>query len=86
MRCKENIAPNDFFLLKGPYSDHGRKFMMFLPFVGHIFSGGFSLLFLYFNTWPVQLLWIQNVYILFGGYSVLSIAMYGYIGDVTTDS
>ena len=58
---------------------------MFLPFVGHIISGGFSLIFLYFDTWPVQLLWLQNIYILFGGYSVLQIAMMGYIGDVTND-
>ena len=28
---------------------------------------------------------LSNVYVLFGGYSVLQIALYGYIGDVTTN-
>ena len=33
----------------------------------------------------LQYLWFQSIYTLFGGYSVLQIAMYGYIGDVTTN-
>ena len=66
-------------------SDHGRKLLLFLPFVGHVFSGAFVLFFIYFDTWPVQLMWISNIYYLTGGYSVLQIGMYGYIGDVTTN-
>ena len=58
---------------------------MFLPFVGHVLSGGFMLIFIYFQTWPAQYLWISNIYYLTGGYTVLSIGMYGYIGDVTND-
>lgn len=58
---------------------------MFLPFLGHVISGSFYLLFVYFDQWPAQYLWITNVYNLFGGYTVLQIAMYGYIGDVTND-
>jgi hypothetical protein len=65
-------------------SDQGRKLLMYLPFVGHLISGGFYLLFIYFDQWPAQYLWITNIYNLFGGYTVLQIAMYGYIGDVTT--
>ena len=55
-----------------------------LFFEGHVLSGGFTLIFLYFKTWPAQLLWLTNLYTFFGGYSVLQIAMYGYIGDTTT--
>ena len=43
------------------------------------------ILFVYFEQWPAQYLWLSNVYVLFGGYSVLQIALYGYIGDVTTN-
>ena len=31
----------------------------------------------------IQVLWLCNIYTLGGGYTVLQIAMYGYIGDVT---
>ena len=72
-------------LYLGPMSDHGRKLLLFLPFVGHVFSGAFVLFFIYFDTWPVQLMWISNIYYLTGGYSVLQIGMYGYIGDVTNN-
>jgi hypothetical protein len=57
--------------------------MMLLPFLGHILSGIFYFCFLYFDTWPAQLLWVTNIYVIFGGYTLLQIAMYGYIGDVT---
>ena len=30
-----------------------------------------------------QLLYLNNIYIITGGYTVLQIAMFGYIGDVT---
>merc|ERR1719464_2230925 len=43
------------------------------------------ILFVYFEQWPAQYLWLSYVYVLFGGYSVLQIALYGYIGDVTTN-
>ena len=66
-------------------SDKGRKLLMFIPFFGHLISGGFYLAFIYFSQWPAQYLWISNIYTLFGGYSVLQIAMYGYIGDVTAE-
>ena len=58
---------------------------MYLVFIGHTISGGFTLVFIYFQTWPSELLWVVNVYNLFGGYPVIRIAMYGYIGDVTTN-
>lgn len=58
---------------------------MFLPFLGHVISGTFYLAFIFFHQWPAQYLWITSVYNLFGGYTVLQIAMYGYIGDVTND-
>ena len=80
----ENIPQILITLYLGPMSDHGRKLLMYLPFFGHLLSGGFSLLFIYFESWPAEYLWITNIYVLFGGYSVLQISMYGYIGDVTT--
>ena len=72
--------------LLGPLSDQGRKLLMYIPFIGHIVSGGYLLVFLYFETLPAQYLWFQYIYTLCGGYTVLQIAMYGYIGDVTTNS
>ena len=30
------------------------------------------------------MLWTKEIYVLFGGYTLLNIAMYGYIGDVTS--
>ena len=56
---------------------------MYIPFFGHILSGIYLLVFVYFENLPSEYLWIQWVYCLFGGYTVLQIAMYGYIGDVT---
>ena len=56
---------------------------MYIPFLGHIFSGSVPLLMLWFTNWPPQVLWMSYVYGFFGGYSVLQIAMYGYIGDIT---
>jgi len=38
--------------LKGPWADKGRKFMMLLPFVGHLISVAFYIVFLYFENWP----------------------------------
>lgn len=72
-------------LYLGPMSDHGRKLLMYLPFIGHLISGTFYLLFIYFSQLPAQWLWFTNIYNLFGGYTVLQIAMYGYIGDTTTN-
>ena len=72
-------------LYLGPLSDRGRKLLMYIPFCGHLISGAFYLIFIYFTQWPAQFLWITNVYVFFGGYSVLQIAMYGYIGDVTSE-
>ena len=72
-----------FHMSKGPWSDKGRKPVMLFPFLGHIISGVFYFCFLYFDQWPAQLLWVTSVYVLFGGYTLLQIAMYGYIGDVT---
>ncbi len=57
--------------------------MMFIPFVGHLISGAFYLWFVYETTWPAQWIWFTSIYNIFGGYAVLQIAMYGYIGDVT---
>ena len=79
----ENLPQILITLYLGPISDRGRKFLMYLPFLGHFLSGIFLILFVYFESWPAQFLWLSNVYVLFGGYSVLQIAMYGYIGDVT---
>ena len=31
-----------------------------------------------------RMLWTKEIYVLFGGYTLLNIAMYGYIGDVTS--
>ena len=81
----ENVPQIVLTLYLGPLSDRGRKLLMYIPFLGHLISGGFYLTFIYFNQWPAQYLWIANIYVLFGGYAVLQIAMYGYIGDVTTE-
>jgi len=78
-----NIAPILVSLYLGPVSDKGRKLLMYVPFSGHIFSGVIPLLFLYYKHWPPQVLWLVNIYTLGGGYTVLQIAMYGYIGDIT---
>ena len=78
------LSKQEILLFLGPLSDHGRKLLLFLPFVGHLLSGGFMLIFLYFNAWQSQMLWISNIYYLTGGSTVLQIGMYGYIGDVTT--
>ena len=80
----ENAPSILITILLGPMSDHGRKLLMYLPFFGHVLSGTFYLVFVYFDTWPAQLLWVSSIYNLFGGYVVLQIAMYGYIGDTTT--
>ena len=49
-------------------------------------SGGYILAFLYFDFLPSEYLWGQYIYTIGGGYTVLQIAMYGYIGDVTKNS
>ena len=84
VHIKVFFSKQEILLFLGPLSDHGRKLLLFLPFVGHLLSGGFMLIFLYFNTWRSQMLWISNIYYLTGGSTVLQIGMYGYIGDVTT--
>ena len=71
-------------LYPGPWSDLGRKPILLLPFIGHVLSGIVPLLVLYFETWPPTVLYLTNVYQFFGGYTLLSIAMNGYVGDVTT--
>ena len=68
----------------GPWSDLGRKPILILPFIGHVFSGIVPLLVLYFEEWPPTVLYLTGVYQFFGGYTLLSIAMNGYVGDVTT--
>ena len=70
-------------LYLGPLSDKGRKPLMLLPFLGHIISGVLQILNIYFDRWDARLIWLKETYIFFGGYSLLNIAMYGYIGDVT---
>ena len=55
-----------------------------MPFIGHVFSGVVPLLVLYFERWPPTALYLTGVYQFFGGYTLLSIAMNGYVGDVTT--
>ena len=79
----ENLPLILITLYLGPISDRGRKFMMYLPFLGHFLSGIFTISFVYFKSWPAEYLWFSYSYVLFGGYSVLQIAMYGYIADVT---
>ena len=68
----------------GPWSDQGRKPTLLLPFIGHVFSGVVPLLVVYFDSWPPTVLYLTNVYQFFGGYTLLSIAMNGYVADVTT--
>ena len=70
-------------LYLGPLSDRGRKPLMLLPFLGHVISGVLQLLNIYFERWDARLIWLKETYIFFGGYSLLNIAMLGYIGDVT---
>ena len=48
---------------------------MVVPFIGHIISGTLMILNIYFEQWDARLLWLSNVYILFGGYTLLNIAM-----------
>ena len=57
------------------YLDTGRKPLMVVPFIGHIISGTLMILNIYFEQWDARLLWLSNVYILFGGYTLLNIAM-----------
>ena len=49
--------------------------MMFVPFCGHVISGVLLLLNVYYEAWDPRLLWLGETYILFGGYTLLSIAM-----------
>ena len=55
-----------------------------MPFIGHVLSGIVPLLVLFYKSWPPTVLYFTNIYQLFGGYTLLSIAMNGYVGDVTT--
>ena len=55
--------------------DKGRKPLMVFPFFGHILSGTLMLLNVYYEDWDARLLWLSNMYIFFGGYTLLSIAM-----------
>ena len=64
--------------------DQGRKPLMLTPFLGHILSGVLILLNIHFTQWDARMLWLSETYVIFGGYTLLSIAMYGYIGDVTS--
>merc|ERR1719220_487360 len=71
-------------LYLGPLSDSGRKPIMLVPFLGHIISGTLMILICLFPNWDARFIWLSESYILFGGYSLLNIAMYGYIGDVSS--
>ena len=94
-------------LYLGPWSDQGRKPTLLLPFIGHLISGIFPVLVVYFEvtqsniilgflepflirifilpkSWPPTVLYAANIYNFFGGYTLLVIAMNGYVGDVTT--
>ena len=62
-------------LYLGPISDKGRKPLMLVPFLGHVISGTLMILNVYFEQWDARLLWLSNTYILFGGYTLLQIAM-----------
>jgi hypothetical protein len=55
-----------------------------MPFIGHLISGIVPILVVYFENWPARVLYACNIYYFFGGFTLLSIAMNGYIGDVTT--
>ena len=72
--CKKKSAAhkNGFEVL---VSDKGRKPLMFVPFCGHVISGVLLLLNVYYEAWDPRLLWLGETYILFGGYTLLSIAM-----------
>ena len=56
---------------------------MLIPFVGHLISGVIYMINIHFLSAPVEWLFLTDIYVLFGGYSVLSIAMNGYVTDVT---
>jgi len=77
------VPPIIISLYLGPLADRGRKRLMYLPFIGHFLSGIVPILVANLKSAPPQLLWLTNIYIITGGYTVLQIAMYGYIGDVT---
>ena len=49
--------------------------MMVIPFLGHIISGSLMLVNVYMEDWDPRFIFLENVYILFGGYTLLSIAM-----------
>ena len=59
------------------YEDFGRKPLMMVPLFGNIISGSLMILNIVFYSWDARLLWLSEVYILCGGYSLLSIAMWG---------
>ena len=46
-----------------------------VPFLGHIISGSLMILNIVFYSWDARLLWLSEIYVFFGGYSLLSIAM-----------
>ena len=75
---------NQLVSYPGPWSDEGRKPTLLLPFIGHVISGTIPILVVYFEHWPARSLYATHVYNFFGGFSLLSIAMNGYVGDVTT--
>jgi len=77
------VPPIIIGLYIGPLSDRSRKLLMYIPFLAHLVSNLVPFFVVYFDSWSPKYLWLTNIYVLGGGYSVLSIAMYGYIGDVT---
>ena len=49
----------------------------FEPFMTHV-------RYILLKSWPPTVLYAANIYNFFGGYTLLVIAMNGYVGDVTT--
>ena len=49
--------------------------MMYIPFFGHIISGSLMLVNVYMVDWDPRYLFLEQAYIPFGGYTLLSIAM-----------
>ena len=97
LRCKIGLRPHalhpgaiqgkegiKFCHLATLPDQQGRKPTLLLPFVGHLLSGVVPVLVVYFESWPPTVLYAANLYNFFGGYTLLVIAMNGYVGDVTT--
>lgn len=85
----QSVMPLILVLFLGSYSDrhHLRKPFMLLPIFGEFFSVAACILcVVYMRTWPLEALGVSQTVIpsLFGGQTMLIMAIFSYIADVST--